>query len=138
VTVRTADFEVETRGDCDILDVTGALTEAVRDTGIRDGIVCAFVAGSTAALSHVEYEPGLLRDIPEVLDKIAPPGDYHHHETWDDGNGHSHVRSTLMGPSIAIPVREGALPLGTWQQVILLDFDNRPRRRKVLVQVVGE
>lgn len=138
MTVLQADFEVSTRGHTDIVDVTGPLQQAVADSGIREGILVAFVAGSTASLSHVEYEPGLLEDIPEALDRIAPPGDYHHHATWDDGNGHSHVRATLMGPSVSIPVRGGRLPLGTWQQVILLDFDNKPRRRRVLVQLMGE
>jgi secondary thiamine-phosphate synthase enzyme len=104
-----------------------------------EGQLLIFINGSTAAISTVEYEPGLLKDIPDALDKIAPMNTrYHHDDTWHDGNGYAHVRSTLMGSSFTVPVFEGRLVLGTWQQIILLDFDNSPRNRNVTLQFIGE
>ena len=109
------------------------------DNNLIEGQVLVFINGSTAAISTIEYEPGLLKDIPETLDKIAPMNtSYHHDDTWHDGNGYAHVRSALMGSSFTVPVVEGKLVLGTWQQIILLDFDNGPRNRNVTLQFIGE
>jgi secondary thiamine-phosphate synthase enzyme len=130
----------ETRGDTDIVDLTDELRALVRGSGIRTGQATAMVVGSTAALSTLEYEPGLVNhDIRAALEKIAPErGRYRHEETWHDDNGHSHVRACLLGPSLALPILGGDLPLGTWQQVVLLDFDTRPRSRAVVVTLIGE
>lgn len=129
-----------TRGDGHIVDLTEDLLGAVRESGIRIGQVTAMVVGSTAALSTLEYEPGLVEhDVVGALEKIAPEhGRYEHEKTWGDDNGHSHVRATLVGPSLALPIVDGAVPLGTWQQVVLMDFDTRPRERSVVLTLVGE
>lgn len=129
-----------TRGHAHIQDVSDDLRAAVRESGVRVGQCTAMVVGSTAALSTLEHEPGLVEhDIDAALEEIAPrDGHYEHEATWGDDNGHSHVRACLIGPSVALPVVDGELPLGTWQQVVLLDFDTRPRDRTVVVTVVGE
>ena len=130
---------LSTKGFNEIIDITPHLHEMVGEAGLQEGNVLVFVPGSTGGLTTIEYEPGLLRDIPEVLDKIAPmKHTYHHDNTWHDGNGYAHVRAALIGPSITIPFSAGKLQLGTWQQVIFLDFDNRPRQRQLHVQVFGE
>ncbi len=129
-----------TDGNVHILDLTDDLRAVVRESGIRTGQCTAMVTGSTAALTTLEYEPGLVNhDIARALEGIAPEdGIYEHEKTWGDDNGHSHVRASLIGPSVALPVVEGGLPLGTWQQVVLVDLDTRSRRREVVVTVVGE
>jgi secondary thiamine-phosphate synthase enzyme len=129
-----------TRGNDDILDLTEELQAGVRESGIRMGQGVAMVVGSTASLSVTEFEPGLVeRDLAAALEIVAPrDGYYRHEETWGDDNGHSHVRATLVGPSFVFPVHEGRVPLGTWQQVILLDYDTRAREREVVVNVMGE
>ena len=130
---------MDSKGHSDMIDITQEVASFVSESKIKDGIVTIFVSGSTASVSTVEYEPGLLKDIPRALDKIAPYGpDYAHHETWHDDNGASHVRSTLMGPGITVPFEKGRLTLGTWQQIIILDFDTRPRKREVVLQIMGE
>ena len=131
---------IATNGDTDILDLTSQVREVVSASGVRTGQVTAMVIGSTAALTTIEYESGLVNhDIAAALEKIAPTdGRYAHEETWHDDNGHSHVRASLIGPSLALPVIEGRIPLGTWQQIVLIDFDTRPREREVAVTVVGE
>lgn len=137
----TASFTLarETRGDAHILDLTDELQERVAATGIVTGQSTAMVVGSTAALSTLEFEPGLVEhDIAAALERVAPAsGRYRHEETWHDDNGHSHVRASLIGPSLALPIVDGRIPLGTWQQVVLLDFDTRPRQRTVVVTAVG-
>lgn len=140
MTTRTAWVEVETSGNDDILDLTDRLRELVAGSGISDGQLTAMVVGSTAALSTLEYEPGLVgHDIAAALESIAPhEGRYVHEETWHDDNGHSHVRACLIGPSLALPIIDGEVPLGTWQQVVLLDFDTRPRSRRVAISIIGE
>jgi len=140
VTVHTCAVEVETRGNDDILDITGEIQRIVLDSGVHDGQVTAMVVGSTGALTTIEYEPGLVtHDLAAALEKIAPrDGRYLHEETWHDDNGHSHVRASLIGPSLALPIVQGQVPLGTWQQIVLIDFDTRPRHRRVVVTVVGE
>jgi secondary thiamine-phosphate synthase enzyme len=129
----------QTKGFNDIIDITSAVQRFVTDNGLNDGALLIFVPGSTAAISTIEYESGLIQDLPERMEKIAPIKDrYHHDDTWHDGNGYAHIRSTLMGPSFTVPVINGRLNLGTWQQIILVDFDNRPRTRKVTMQFTGD
>jgi secondary thiamine-phosphate synthase enzyme len=137
--VMTESIEVRTEGYMDMVDITSELREAVTRTGLRDGTATIFVPGSTASLSTIEYEPGAVKDFGILLEKIAPVrGEYHHHATWGDDNGSAHARACLMGPSLVVPFCEGRPCLGTWQQVVLLDFDTRPRERSLVVQVMGE
>lgn len=122
----------------DMVDITGRLGEIVRESRVADGILHATVVGSTGSLTTIEYEPGVVEDLKRAIMRIAPPGiDYEHENAWHDGNGHSHVQAALMGPSIAVAVRSGTLVLGTWQQVVVINHDNRPRRRRVEVTVIG-
>ena len=132
-------IERVTNGFADIHDLTEDVAAAVSDSSLSSGTVTVFVPGSTGAVTTIEHEPGLLRDLPEFFDRIVPRDRaYHHDATWGDGNGFSHVRAALTGPSLSVPFVEGSMTLGTWQQIVLVDFDNRPRRRKVVIQVVGE
>ena len=131
-------FGVSTQGFTDVIDITQEIREAAARSGFADGVAHVFVEGSTAALSTIEFEPGAVRDLKEALDRIAPmDSQYHHNEAWGDGNGYAHLRAALMKPSLSIPISGGKLRLGTWQQVILLDFDNRPRRRTIHVQLTA-
>ncbi len=131
-------FVVETKGFADVLDVTPQVERAVSESGVQSGIVLAFTPGSTAGLTTMEYEPGAVSDLKDAVARIAPEGiAYAHDARWGDGNGFSHVRAALLGPSLALPIRGGALVTGTWQQIVLVDFDNRPRSRRVEVQVLG-
>jgi len=137
--VITQELDFRTRGHCDIQDITPQVADTVRDAGLRAGIVTVFCPGSTGGLTTIEYESGALADLQQVLDEVVPPGrDYRHHLRWGDDNGHSHVRSALVGPSLTVPFVEGRLTLGTWQQIVFLDFDTRPRSRRLVVQVMGE
>jgi len=137
--VRTSEFSVSSSGYCHLHDITERVQDALRDSELRDGIACVAVVGSTAAVSTVEYEPGLLKDIPEFFEKILPSNrEYQHDATWHDGNGFSHMRSFLLKTSHTVPFSGGKLLLGTWQQIVLADFDNRQRQRTVVVQLVGE
>ncbi len=130
------EFTVSTRGFTDILDITSEVRKICEAADVVEGVAHVFVVGSTAALSTIEYEPGAVADLKTALDRIAPmDADYKHNEAWGDGNGFSHLRAALMKPSLSIPIVGGTLTLGTWQQVILLDFDNRPRTRTIQVQV---
>lgn len=123
----------------DIIDVTKQTSNALRESGLNNGIVNVFVAGSTAAITTIEYEPGLRHDFPKMLSRIAPEGfQYRHDETWHDGNGHSHVRASLVGPSLTVPFSNGVLILGTWQQIVMLEMDTKPRERVLTVQILGE
>ena len=132
-------FVVDTKGRTDILDITPQVERAVSISGISSGIVLVFTPGSTAGLTTIEYEPGAISDLKDAIDRIAPEGmAYAHDARWGDGNGFSHVRAALLGPSLALPLREGALVTGTWQQIVLVDFDNRPRSRRVEVQIIGD
>jgi secondary thiamine-phosphate synthase enzyme len=136
--VETAFIPIETGGNTDIIDLTDRAAQTLRASGLLNGIITFFVSGSTAGLTTIEFEPGLLQDMPEAFDKIAPSSrSYHHDATWHDGNGHSHVRAALLGPSLTVPFQNGKLLLGTWQQIVLVDFDNRPRSRKIVVQMMG-
>lgn len=137
--VSTQTITVETRGHTDIVDITSRVVEALDYSGLSRGILTVFVPGSTAGVTTIEYEPGLLKDLPEVFQRMAPTGvRYHHDATWGDGNGYAHVRAALLGASFTAPFTEGRLMLGTWQQIVLVDFDNRPRRRQLVVQIIGE
>src|SRR5262245_15336799 len=135
----TDSITLSTRGDTDIIDITPQVATLLHDHGFTHGQALGFVSGSTAGITTIEYAPGLRKDIPAAFDKIAPQGArYHHEDTWHDGNGHSHVRAALLGCSLTVPFKDGRLLLGTWQQIVLIDFDNRPRKREVVVQMTGE
>lgn len=138
--VETHQFEIESRGNSQVLNLSEHVGRCLAEGEIRSGIVNVFVIGSTAGISTTEYEPGLVNhDLKVAFESIAPEdAEYLHEQTWHDDNGHSHVRATLLGPGITIPLVEGQLTLGTWQQIILIDFDTRSRRRRIIVQVVGE
>ena len=137
--VKTISLSFKTRGDAQMLDITGQTGQAVQESKIQDGIVTLFAPGSTAALTTIEYEDGALQDFQRLFDEIvAAQRHYAHNARWGDGNGHSHVRAALLGPSLTVPFVEGKLLLGTWQQIIFVDFDNRSRNRTVIVQIIGE
>jgi len=137
--VTTSIVHLETKGHCDVLDITPQVKTAVKDSGLRDGIATVFCPGSTGALTTIEHEPGAVHDLKEILDEIAPPDrDYRHHLRWGDDNGHSHVRAAMLGPSLTVPVVEGTLTLGTWQQIVFIDFDTRARSRRLVLQLMGE
>jgi len=134
-----AEAKVQTRGCGDMHDITGALSQAIRESRLINGIVTAFVVGSTAGITTMEYESGLVHDMKTVFERIAPENaPYAHEEKWHDDNGHSHVRASLLGPSITVPFNGGKMVLGTWQQVVLIEFDTRPRERSIVLQVIGE
>jgi len=133
------EVHVKTKGEGDILDITELVEKVVKRSGVKNGVAHVFVIGSTAAISTMEYEPGLKQDLPEALERIAPKNaEYRHHLRWGDYNGHSHVRATILGPSLEVPVRDGGLVLGTWQQIILIELDVRARERSFVVTVMGE
>ncbi len=137
--VHQQQFTIQTDGHGHMHDVTGSVDEIVGSSGIKTGVAQVFAVGSTSAVSVVEFEPGLVRDVPEMLDRLIPPSrEYGHEQAWHDGNGHSHLQATLMGPSLAVPVTDGKLMLGTWQQIFHLDCDVRRRQRTVVVTVIGE
>ncbi len=130
---------LETKGNPDLIDMTDRLRDILSKEKLKKGSLSVFVIGSTAAITTFEYEPGLIKDMEELYEKLIPRGKhYHHDDTWGDANGFSHMRSALQGPSLTIPFDNGKLMLGTWQQVVLAEFDNRPRQREVVVQIVGE
>ena len=137
--VRTSRISLSTRGNADVHDITRELEGAVASTGLRDGAVIVFCSSSTSAVTTIEYEAGALKDLRRVFDEMVPESrEYAHNARWGDGNGHSHVRAALLGASLTVPVSDGRLALGTWQQVIHIDFDNRPRQRELTVQIIGE
>ena len=137
--VITKTLVFQTKGEEDIIDITDDVIQAVNGTKLEKGIVTIFVPGSTGALTTIEYEPGLIIDLPNSLDRIAPRGLlYEHDKRWHDGNGHSHVKASLIGPSLTVPFVDRTLSLGTWQQIVFLELDVRSRRRKILLQIIGE
>ena len=138
--VDTHQFEVQTRGDSQVVNLTDHVGELLSHGKVTCGIATVFVVGSTAGITTTEFEPGLVdHDLKAAFDKIAPDdGIYEHEQTWNDDNGHAHVRASLLGPSLTVPVVDGRLRLGTWQQIVLIDFDTRERTRTVIVQVMGE
>lgn len=136
--VKTSKLTETTNGFCDIIDITAKITVQVQNAEIKDGLLTLFVSGSTASLTTIEHEPGLVLDLKEFIEKLIPSDRrYHHDDRWGDNNGFSHLRAALFGPSLQIPIKDGRLVLGTWQQIILLDFDNRPRTREIVVQLIG-
>lgn len=137
--VETASIELSTRGNGDVIDITVEIERAVRSSGLTDGIVTVFCPSSTSAVTTLEFESGAVRDLQRLFDEIAAPDrPYAHNQRWGDGNGHSHVRAALLGPSLTVPFVSGRLTLGTWQQIIYVDFDNRARQRRLVVQMIGE
>lgn len=137
--VSTQTSRIQTQGNCDIVDITDRVARAIRESGLSAGTVTVFAAHSTCGISTIEYEPGLVSDLKEMFDRIAPQGiPYGHDQRWGDGNGHSHVRASLLGGSLVIPFLNSRPILGTWQQVILIDFDNRARTREIVFQIMGE
>ena len=136
--IETYSISVSTRGNCDIVDITDKVGELVINNNFSEGSVLLFAGGSTAGITTIEYEPGLLKDYPKFFDRIAPLNlNYDHDNTWHDGNGHSHVRAAIQGASLTVPFLKGRMLLGTWQQIIFVDFDNRSRRRDITVQITG-
>jgi len=139
MSTHTHEFQIRTQGNNQVLNITDQVNRCLQQTSETDGLVTVFVVGSTAGITTTEFEPGLVnQDLKAAFEGIAPEnGSYLHEETWHDDNGHAHVRASLLGPSLTIPLVDGQLPLGTWQQLILIDFDTRPRQRQVVVQVLG-
>lgn len=139
IVIITKTLSFQSKGENDILDITSEVANAVNSTKLSSGIVTIFVPGATGALTTIEYEPGLLVDFPNTLEKIAPKNQlYEHEKRWHDGNGHSHVRASLIGPSITVPFVDKTLTLGTWQQIVFLELDARSRNRKIILQIIGE
>lgn len=139
MTVVTKDIILQTKGNCDILDITSQVARKVEESGVNSGTVTLFISGSTAGITTIEYEPRLLSDFKGMWDRVIPQNiPYEHNKTWGDGNGHSHVRASMLGASLTIPFIDKRLTLGTWQQIVFLDFDNRPRSRKMVLQIMGE
>lgn len=137
--IQTSHIELQTRGNADMHDLTTEVRKIIETTGLQDGLVTLFTPSSTSALTTIEFESGALEDLRRALDQIAPAdADYKHNLRWGDYNGHAHLRAALLGPSLSIPVVEGRLSLGTWQQILFIDFDTRPRSRKLVVQIVGD
>ncbi|HEX9745933.1 MAG TPA: secondary thiamine-phosphate synthase enzyme YjbQ [bacterium] len=145
MTVHTDKIEIRTQGNSQVIDITSNIAGIIRESGITDGVAHIFCAGSTGALTTTEFEPGTIKDMSEYFDRHIPPtppgpawGDYHHHATWHDDNGHSHLRASLIGPDITVPIRNGGIHHGTWQQVIFIDFDTCGRNRSLDVTLIGE
>lgn len=138
VSLETYSFSLNSKGNCDIVDITDRVQQIVTENNFGEGNALVFVPGSTAGITTIEYEPGLLKDYPKFFDKIIPQNqEYQHDKTWHDGNGHSHIRASLQGASFTVPFKDKSLILGTWQQIIFVDFDNRSRRREIIVQITG-
>ena len=139
MTVVTKDIAFQSKGNCDIIDITSQVTKNVEESEVNTGIVTLFISGSTAGVTTIEYEPNLLSDFKNMWDRVMPRNiPYEHDKTWGDGNGHSHVRASTLGASLTIPFVNKSLTLGTWQQIVFVDFDNRPRSRKIAIQILGE
>jgi secondary thiamine-phosphate synthase enzyme len=139
MTVQVEDILLHTTPKTDIIDLTPSVIQRIEKSEVRNGAVTLFTPGSTAALTTIEYERGVINDLRKAIERMAPEDLYYeHNERWGDGNGYSHVRSALIGPSLHVPLVEGRLTLGTWQQIVLLDFDNRPRNRRIVMQIWGE
>jgi secondary thiamine-phosphate synthase enzyme len=139
MTVITKTVEISTKTSTDIVDITGLATQHLVESKVQNGAMILFVPGSTGALTTIEYESGVIQDLTDAIERIAPRDiPYAHDRRWGDGNGYSHVRAALLGPSLHIPVVDGQLSLGTWQQAVLINFDNRARHRRLIIQVIGE
>ena len=132
-------MEVDLKTGPDIHDITSQLERLIKTSDVKDGVLCATVVGSTGSLTTIEFEPGVVEDLKRAVNRLAPPGvEYEHEKAWHDGNGHSHVQAALLGPSIALPIRNGQLKLGTWQQVVTINHDNRARTRSIEVTITGK
>ncbi len=139
IEVITDFIDINTKGFSDIIDITEQVAKVVKKSGLQEGSCMVFVSGSTAAVTTIEYEPGLVKDLPEALEKFAPSGKrYHHDDTWDDGNGDAHIRAAVIGGSFTAPFQNASLLLGTWQQIVVVDCDNKPRHRRIVVQLMGK
>ena len=137
--VRLNHIFLTTRGNTDILDITQKVDECIHSSGLKNGLVTIFCPSSTSGITTIEFEPGVLHDLEKIFDELVPQDfTYQHDEAWHDGNGHSHVRAALLKASITIPLVDGRLTLGTWQQIVFIDFDTRPRKREIIVQILGE
>lgn len=138
MSVKNEKFLISTNGFSDIIDITMKVNEAVRNSvqydGVKNAVIHIFCPASTASVTTMEYEPGLVKDIPEALDRLIPDIDYNHNKTWHDGNGHSHIKASIIGNSVTVPYVNGEIVLGEWQQIVLIDFDNKPRTRTIIVQ----
>jgi len=137
--VITKQIKISSKSENDIIDITKQVADAISESGISNGIITIFVSGSTGAITTIEYEPGLVKDFPDLLSRIAPDDiNYEHEQRWHDGNGRSHVKASLVGPSLTVPFQDGQLLLGTWQQIIFLELDTRARTRTLVLQIIGE
>ena len=138
MSVVTKELHFSTSGEVEIVDITEKVKGALRESNIKDGIVTIFVPGATGAVTTIEYEPGLLRDLPNALERLFPKGiEYEHEYRWHDGNGHSHIRASFLGPSLTVPFKDQTLMLGTWQQIIFIELDNKRRSRRIILQILG-
>ncbi len=138
MSVVTEELHFDTKGEVEIVDITGKVNSKLRESNIEDGVVTIFVPGSTGAVTTIEYEPGLLQDLPNALERLFPKGmKYQHELRWHDGNGHSHVRASFLGPSLTVPFRNKTMLLGTWQQVVFIELDNKRRTRRIILQIMG-
>ncbi len=139
MTVETKSLEIQSKGENEIIDITEKIADNVKNSRVKNGIITIFVSGSTGALTTIEFEPGLLHDFPEMLSRLAPSDiEYAHEQMWHDGNGRSHVKASLVGPSLTIPFTNQSLTLGTWQQIVFIELDTRNRTRKLVLQIIGE
>lgn len=139
MSVVTKKIKLNSKGETDIIDITARVADCLGSSKLKDGIAVVFVTGATGGITTVEYEPGLVRDLKDAFERIAPrEAEYQHNLRWQDGNGFSHVRASFLGPSLSIPFTKQELQLGTWQQIVFIDFDNRPRSREIIVQLIGE
>ena len=138
MSVVTKELHFSTRGEVELVDITANVNSALRESAITEGIVTIFVPGATGAVTTIEYEPGLLSDLPRALERLFPKGiEYEHELRWHDGNGHSHIRASFIGPSLTVPFKDQALMLGTWQQIIFIELDNKRRSRRIILQILG-
>lgn len=137
--IETYSISLSTKGNCEIVDITDSVSDLISSNNFTEGNALVFASGSTAGITTIEYEPGLLKDYPKFFERIAPTNiNYEHDNTWHDGNGHSHVRAAIQGASLTVPFSKGRMLLGTWQQIIFVDFDNRSRRREITIQITGK
>lgn len=136
--VISKEITIDTRGEGDMINITDKIAKIVSQTGVNSGVLVIFIPGSTAAVTTIEYEPGLRKDFPDALERIAPKRiSYEHDKTWHDGNGHSHVRASLLGPTLSVPFINGKLVLGTWQQIVFIELDIHSRSRRLIIQIIG-
>jgi secondary thiamine-phosphate synthase enzyme len=137
--VTTKQISLQTKGECDIIDITPSVQQQLSETEVKDGTITVFISGSTAGVTTIENEPGLISDFKEMWGRVIPRNiEYKHDRAWREGNGYSHVQASLLGASLVVPFNNRKLSLGTWQQIVVVDFDNRPRSRQVLLQIIGE